>query len=150
MCALLKEEPTAPQEKAEISFFRLVSEIYPTIPNKPLVLLGMLICVASGTITPLFSFLLSQLFFEVSNGARNVPVINTYGGIILAIAAMDGILIGLKIAVMEGIAIKWVTRVRKVRYGRILADDPASRLLGFHWFSAHGFQCVSLIVFYCE
>ncbi len=117
------EEPTAPQEEAEISFFRLVREIYPTIPNKPLVLLGILICVASGTITPLFSYLLSQLFFEVSNGARNVSVINTYGGIVLAIAAADGILIGLKIAVMEGIAIKWVTRVRDMCYGRILAQD---------------------------
>ncbi|KAI1782829.1 P-loop containing nucleoside triphosphate hydrolase protein [Ganoderma leucocontextum] len=116
------EEPAAPQE-AEISFFRLVRDIYPTIPNKPLVLLGMVICIASGAVTPLFSFLLSRLFFEVSNGAHNVSIINTYGGIVLAIAAADGILIGLKIVVMEGLAIKWVTRVREVCYGRVLAQD---------------------------
>nr|WCD39451.1 Ste6-1 [Ganoderma boninense] len=122
-----ESEPTAeaapaPKE-AEVSFFRLVRDIYPTIPNKPLVLFGMFICVASGTITPLFSYLLSRLFFEVSNGARNVSIINTYGGIVLAIAAADGILIGLKIAVMEGLAIKWVTRVREACYGRVLAQD---------------------------
>ena len=116
------EEAPASQE-AEISFFRLVRDIYPTIPNKPLVLFGMFICVASGTVTPLFSFLLSRLFFEVSNGARNVSIINTYGGIVLAIAAADGLLIGLKIAVMEGLAIKWVTRVREACYGRVLAQD---------------------------
>ncbi|KAM5532993.1 hypothetical protein V8D89_013335 [Ganoderma adspersum] len=116
------EEAPAPQE-TEISFFRLVRDIYPTIPNKPLVLFGIFICVASGAVTPLFSFLLSRLFFEVSNGARNVSIINTYGGIVLAIAAADGILIGLKIAVMEGLAIKWVTRVREVCYGRLLAQD---------------------------
>ncbi len=41
------------------------------------------------------------------------------GGIGLAIAAADGILICLKIAVMVGIAIKCVTRVREVCYDRI-------------------------------
>ena len=117
------EEVPAASQEAEISFFRLVRDIYPTIPNKPLVLFGMLICVASGTVTPLFSFLLSRLFFEVSNGARNVSIINTYGGIVLAIAVADGILIGLKIAVMEGLAIKWVTRVREACYSRVLAQD---------------------------
>ena len=116
------EEPAAPQE-AEVSFFRLVRDIFPTIPNKPLILFGMLICVASGTITPLFSYLVSRLFFDVSNGAHNVSIINIYGGIVLAIAAADGLFIGLKIFIMENVAVRWVTRVREICYARVLAQD---------------------------
>ncbi|TBU63518.1 P-loop containing nucleoside triphosphate hydrolase protein [Dichomitus squalens] len=116
------KETAAPQE-TEVSFFRLVREIIPTIPNKPLVVLGMFICLASGTVTPLFSYLLSRLFFEVSNGAHNVSIINVYGGIVLAIAAADGLLIGLKIFVMENLAVKWVTHIREICYSRVLAQD---------------------------
>ncbi|KAI0356873.1 P-loop containing nucleoside triphosphate hydrolase protein [Trametes cingulata] len=113
----------APTQDAEVPFFRLMRDIFPTIPNKFLLFLGMCICLASGTMTPLFSFLLSRLFFEVSNGARNVSVINVYGGIVLAIAAADGLLIGLKLLVMENVAIDWVTRIRRTCFARVLAQD---------------------------
>ena len=106
-----------------MSFWQLVRDIYPTLPNKPLILLGMLICVASGTITPLFSYLLSRLFYEVSNGARNVSIINVYGAIVLAVAAADGLFIGLKIFVMENAAMDWVTRIRAACFQRVLAQD---------------------------
>jgi hypothetical protein len=46
--------------------------------------------------TPVFSFLLSRLLFEVSSGAHNVSTINFFGGIVLGIAALDGLLVGLK------------------------------------------------------
>ena len=116
------QEAPASQE-AEISFFRLLRDIYPTLPNKPLILLGIAVCIASGTVTPVFSYLLSRLFFEVSNGARDVSIINVYGGIVLAIAAADGLLIGLKISIMENAAMHWVTRIRNVCYQRVLAQD---------------------------
>ncbi|KAI0698978.1 P-loop containing nucleoside triphosphate hydrolase protein [Cerioporus squamosus] len=116
------EEAFPPQE-AEISFWQLIRDIYPTLPNKPLILVGMIICVLSGTITPLFSYLLSRLFYEVSNGARNVSIINIYGAIVLAVAAADGIFIGLKIFIMENAAMDWVTHIREVCFKRVLAQD---------------------------
>lgn len=116
------EETPAPKEP-EVSFWRLIRDIFPTIPNKPILLLGMIICLISGAITPLFSYLLSRLFFEVSNGARNVSIINVYGGIVLAVAAADGLFIGLKIFIMENVAMDWVTRVRKICFERVLAQD---------------------------
>ena len=116
------EEAPAAQE-AEVSFWQLMRDIYPTLPNKPLILLGMLICIASGTITPLFSYLLSRLFYEVSNGARNVSIINAYGAIVLAVGAADGLFIGLKSFVMENAAMDWVTRVRELCFRRVLAQD---------------------------
>ena len=94
------EEFPAYQEE-EILFFRLVRDIYDTIPNNPL-LFGTFLCVTSSTLTPLSPFLLSGLFFEVSNGGRNSSVINTYGDIVLMIAATEGLLISVKIAVIEG------------------------------------------------
>ncbi|KAH9060298.1 hypothetical protein EDB87DRAFT_1616966 [Lactarius vividus] len=45
----------------------------------------------SGAITPLFSYVLSRLLFEVSQGAQDVSVINTFGGVILAAAIADGL-----------------------------------------------------------
>ena len=42
------------------SFWSLTRSIYPTIPNKPL-FLGLLFCLLSGSMTPIFSFLLSRL-----------------------------------------------------------------------------------------
>ncbi|KAI0772893.1 P-loop containing nucleoside triphosphate hydrolase protein [Trametes elegans] len=112
----------APQD-AEVPLVRLMRDIFPTIPNKILLFVGLGICLASGTMTPLFSFLLSRLFFEVSNGARNVSTINVYGGIVLAIAAADGLLLGLKVLVMENVAIDWVTRLRQSSFARVLAQD---------------------------
>jgi ATP-binding cassette subfamily B (MDR/TAP) protein 1 len=46
--------------------------------------------------TPIFSFLLSRLLFEVSIGAKNVSLLNKLGGIVLSVAALDGILMGAK------------------------------------------------------
>ncbi|TFK81610.1 P-loop containing nucleoside triphosphate hydrolase protein [Polyporus arcularius HHB13444] len=116
-------EETSVQKEADISFWQLIRDIYPTLPNKPLILLGMVICVLSGTITPLFSYLLSRLFFEVSNGARNVSIINIYGGIVLAVAAADGLFIGLKIFIMENAAMDWVTHIREACFKRVLGQD---------------------------
>jgi hypothetical protein len=45
---------------------------------------------------PVFSFLLSCLQFEVSTGAHNVSTINFFGGVVLGIPALDGLLMGLK------------------------------------------------------
>ncbi|KAI0942984.1 hypothetical protein AcV7_002254 [Taiwanofungus camphoratus] len=104
-------------------FWSLIRDVYPTLPNKPLLVLGVIICLASGAMTPIFSFLLSRVFFEVSIGAHNVSTINIYGGIVLAVAAADGLFVGLKYAVMEVAAMSWVTRIRKVCITRVLAQD---------------------------
>ncbi|KAI0672285.1 P-loop containing nucleoside triphosphate hydrolase protein [Trametes maxima] len=113
----------AVSQDAEIPLFQLIREIFPTIPNKPLLFFGLVVCLASGTMTPLFSFLLSRLFYEVSNGAHDLSVINVYGGIVLAIAAADGLLIGLKFLLMENTAIEWVTRIRQLSFARVLVQD---------------------------
>lgn len=118
---------------AQPSFFALMRDVWPTIPLKPLLILGMLLSMASGAMTPVFSFVLSRLQYEVSIGATDVSAVNVFGGLSLAIAAGDGLLIGLKYFVMEYTAMDWVNRLRKTCIGLVLAQDK-------RWFdrSAHG------------
>jgi ATP-binding cassette subfamily B (MDR/TAP) protein 1 len=112
-------EADTPQE----SFLSVCRAAYPTIPHKPLLALGMLFAVISGSITPLFSFMLSRLLFEVSKGAQDVSVINAFGGIVLAIAVADGLFVGLKFIVFETAAMLWVNRLRTTCYRLVLGQD---------------------------
>src|SRR5262245_9902031 len=91
-------------------FRRLVRDIYSSIPNVPLVVIGLVACILNGTMTPVFSFLLSRLLFEVSTGASNVSAIK-FGAIVLGAAALDGLLFGLKYFIMETASNAWVSRV---------------------------------------
>ena len=111
------------QPGKQIGFWQLMREIYPTVPYKPTILFGLVICVLSGAMTPVFSFLLSRLMFEVSIGAQNTSTINMYGGIVLGIAALDGLFLGLKYFVLETTAMTWVTRIRNICYKLILSQD---------------------------
>ncbi|KAJ7485153.1 P-loop containing nucleoside triphosphate hydrolase protein [Mycena galericulata] len=123
----IPSSPAAPEAPSTI--WGLLREIYPTIPHKPFVLFGLVVCVLSGAATPVFSFLLSRLLFEVSTGAQDTAAINKYGLIVLVVAAADGLLMGLKYFVMQATAMAWVTRLRNAAFGRILRQDK-------RWFDA--------------
>ncbi|KAF8172694.1 P-loop containing nucleoside triphosphate hydrolase protein [Pholiota molesta] len=71
-------------------FWKLMRTVLPTVPDRPLLVLGLIACLASGAMTPVFSFLLSRLLFEVSIGARDTAAINHFGGLVLGVAALDG------------------------------------------------------------
>ncbi|KAF8995678.1 hypothetical protein BDQ17DRAFT_1545084 [Cyathus striatus] len=61
-------------------FWTLFCSIFFSVPYKPLLFFGLGICLLSGAMTPVFSFLLSRLLFEVSTGAKNVSTINRLDG----------------------------------------------------------------------
>lgn len=108
-----------------LSVLRVLRNIYPSIPNKPLMVIGLIACLVSGSMTPLFSFMLSRLFFEVSAGAKAVGIITKFALITLAIAAADGFFAGLKSILMENAAVRWMTKVRKTAFALVLAQDKA-------------------------
>ena len=110
-------------EEARPKFWALMRSIYPTVPRKPLPFFGLVVCTLSGAMTPVFSYLLSRLLFEVSIGAQNVCIINTFGGLVLGVAAVDGFFLGLKYFVMETCGMLWVTHIRKSAFGHILRQD---------------------------
>ncbi|KAH8101736.1 P-loop containing nucleoside triphosphate hydrolase protein [Cristinia sonorae] len=105
------------------SFFGLMRDTFRTMPCKPLLFIGLLVCLISGAMTPIFSYLLSRLLYEVSIGATNVSTINLYGGIVLAVAATDGFFFGAKFVIMEILAVKWVISLRRKCIKLILAQD---------------------------
>ncbi|KAF9225024.1 hypothetical protein BS17DRAFT_752105 [Gyrodon lividus] len=111
--------------------------IYPTIPAKPLLFLGLFACLLSGAMTPIFSFLLSRLMFEVSADPADASIINSYGGLVLGIAAIDGFLLGSKYFLMETSAIRWVTRLRNNAYSRVLSQDKS-------WFDSPSHSAAAL------
>jgi ATP-binding cassette subfamily B (MDR/TAP) protein 1 len=113
----------AENEPPPPSFWFLMHSIYPTVPNKPILFLGLLFCLLNGSMTPVFSFLLSRLLFEVSSGARDVSTINQYGGLVLGVAALDGVFLGLKYYVMEYCGMSWVTNLRSIAIRKILKQD---------------------------
>lgn len=114
-----------PKPKESTSFIKLLRAVYPTLPNKPVIITGLLISLLSGAMTPVFSFLLSRLLFEVSTGATRVHTINVFGGLVLAVAALDGVLIGLKFFVNESGGMGWITRLRKLAYSKFLSQDKS-------------------------
>jgi ATP-binding cassette, subfamily B (MDR/TAP), member 1 len=116
------EQPPAADTQQE-SLFSVIREAYPTMPHKSLIALGIVFAIISGAITPIFSFTLARLLFEVSKGAQDVSVINTFGGIVLAIAIADGLFYGLKFIVFETAAIHWVTHLRTMCYRLVLSQD---------------------------
>ncbi|KAG2051748.1 hypothetical protein BDR06DRAFT_915985 [Suillus hirtellus] len=108
-----------------LGLFALLRAVYPTIPNKPIVFVGLTICLLSGAMTPIFSFLLSKLIVLVSAGGSNASLINSYGGLVLGIAALDGLLLGSKFFFMETSAMRWVTRLRDIAFSRVLSQDKS-------------------------
>ncbi|KAG1805465.1 P-loop containing nucleoside triphosphate hydrolase protein [Suillus subaureus] len=105
--------------------FALLRAVYPTIPTKPIVFVGLIICLLSGAMTPIFSFLLSRLIVLVSAGGSDASRINSYGGLVLGIAALDGLLLGSKFFFMETSAMRWVTHLRDIAFSRVLSQDKS-------------------------
>jgi len=116
------EQPPASDAPQE-SLISVIRDAYSTVPYKPLIVLGIVFAMISGAITPLFSYVLSRLLFEVSKGAQDVSVINTFGGVVLAVAIADGLFVGLKFLVFETAAALWVARLRTICYRLVLAQD---------------------------
>ncbi|KAH8833741.1 P-loop containing nucleoside triphosphate hydrolase protein [Flagelloscypha sp. PMI_526] len=112
-----------PVPSAAPTLWSTLFSVIPTLPHKLVFFFGIFVCLCSGAITPLFSFLLSRLMFEVSIGVPNPSIINFFGGIVLSICAVDGILLGIKYFTMETIAMSWVTSARKQGFARVLAQD---------------------------
>jgi ATP-binding cassette, subfamily B (MDR/TAP), member 1 len=124
-----QSQPDEEQEQSNVSpapgLFALLRVVYPTIPAKPIVLVGLGICLLSGAMVPVFSFLLSRLIVLVSAGGSDASRINSYGGLVLGIAALDGLLLGSKFFIMETSAMRWCTRLRDMAFSRVLSQDKS-------------------------
>jgi ABC transporter transmembrane region len=60
---------------------------------------------------------------RASSGTHNVSAINFFGRIVLGIAAIDGLLMGLKYFLMEATGNAWVLRIQWQGFANVLAQD---------------------------
>jgi len=110
-------------ERQDLSTRTLLKELYATVPCKPMLYTGLVFCMLSGALTPIFSYLLSFVFFEVSRGAPDASLVNFYGGIVLTIAILDGLFYGLKYFAMDTTAVYWMAQVRSRCFRLVLGQD---------------------------
>ena len=97
------------------SLWKSICMAYPTIPHhdRPVLLLGLIVCVLPGAMAPLFSFLLSRLLYEVSTGVNNTELVNHSGLVVLGAMGLDGLFLGLKYLIMEPCRTAWIAQFRK-------------------------------------
>ncbi|CAK5278216.1 unnamed protein product [Mycena citricolor] len=101
----------------------LLLELYPTVPNKPVLFAGLFACLVSGAMTPIFSFLLARLLFAVATGSSETMSLDTYGLLVLCAALCDGLFLGLKYFLMQITAARWISYIRNLAFGRVLKQD---------------------------
>lgn len=113
-----------PVTEARASLFKVARLLWPTVPNKGMVVLGMVAALLSGAMTPIFSFLFSRLLITVANVKTNgMSEITTTALIVLAVAFGDGLFAGLKYFIMEVAGFKWINTLRHKSFPSILSQD---------------------------
>jgi hypothetical protein len=115
--------PQPVEAPSQPSIPRLMYEVWPTLASHWRVMFGVILSVIAGMMMPLFSFILSRLQYELTNGAARMAVINTFGGASLGLAALYGVLHGLQYFILETTGIVWVNKLRRITYDLILSQD---------------------------
>ncbi|KIO30112.1 hypothetical protein M407DRAFT_225395 [Tulasnella calospora MUT 4182] len=105
------------------TLFGITKRFFPTLPNKFLVLFGVLICMVNGALTPIFSIGLSNLMVLTGSGATDTRALTLWGVGVLVISFADGCASGFKFFIMETGAMTWVTSLRKNAYETVLRQD---------------------------
>ena len=106
------------------SLWETISMACPTIHHKPILFLGLIVCVLSGAMTPLPSSLLSRLLYEVFTGANN-RTHEPFWPVAPGVASLDGLFLGLKYLIVESCGTAWIAQFRKRVLTLVLRQDQA-------------------------
>lgn len=103
------------------SIGQLIRNLKPTINCKSLMLLGCLISIASGAMTPLFSIVLGSLLGKL---AAPPPGFILQSSIYIVIISLgDGFLSYLRVFIMEKASMAWLESLRGVAFEKIVLQD---------------------------
>ncbi|GAA6016228.1 hypothetical protein JCM11491_003775 [Sporobolomyces phaffii] len=116
--------PDSTSQRPKHSLTYLARRYWPTIPNKPLFFLGIVLSVVVGACTPVFSFLLSKVMSHLGQPGSK-PLVTTCSGLILLVAAVDGVSTFLKFYLLERCAEGWITSLRRRTLGLVLKQDKS-------------------------
>ncbi|KAK4049866.1 ATP-dependent permease [Microbotryomycetes sp. JL201] len=106
------------------SFKQLAHRYFSTLPNKPLLVCGLLTCLVVSACTPVFAYLLAKLMSSLGN--PNPPSsTTTISLLVLLVALIQGMAIFAKFYMLERCAMGWVVALRQIAADRILKQDKA-------------------------
>lgn len=108
--------------------FALVRQHFPTLPRKPLLVIGVFGAVAHGVCTPVWASYLAKLMQAVGTGGTD-PRLTTNGIILLFISLAQGFAYFLQDWGLYAVAAFWTAQCRTRAYSSVLAQDKA-------WFDA--------------
>lgn len=108
----------------DLNMTKVLGLVWRTQPSKQALVVGLGICVLSGGVTPVFSYLLAQLLGTMGKTDQSATVLR-YAVLVLLCAFVDGILAFLRVAVMEVVGDRWIRGLREKAYALVLAQDKA-------------------------
>lgn len=126
-----EKEPTTPivsskpEDAPQIPFFKLLRLYWPTIPHKPVYLLGLFFALVSGAATPVFGFFLSRLVVEITSRTYGSNTLNMYGIYVLLLAILNGASTGIKYFLIEYVSSKWIRNLRQNAFAQMVRQDKA-------------------------
>ncbi|EJD51851.1 P-loop containing nucleoside triphosphate hydrolase protein [Auricularia subglabra TFB-10046 SS5] len=148
------KKPEIPHDEQRASLIQVARVFWPTVPNKGMIVLGVLAALISGAMTPIFSFLFSKLLIATANvKTQGTAEITRTALFVLLVAFGDGFFAGLKYFIMEVAGFKWIDSLRRKCFPTVLLqdkkwfDEPANsaeRLM--HTFMKDGDDARALIV----
>ncbi|SNX84037.1 related to STE6 - ABC transporter [Melanopsichium pennsylvanicum] len=98
------------------------SIMWRTIPNRAVLIAGILLCVMAGSLTPIFSYLLAQLLSTMGRPDQSDLVLK-WSLLILLVALLEGIFAFSRYLLMEYLADEWLYRLRSCSYRNVIAQD---------------------------
>lgn len=119
------QQSTDPEKKIEhdkLPIIKLLKNVYTTIPNKILLLVGITITCTNGIINPLFSYAFSNLFTTIVPNTDDQAKVTQWAMVVLGLAAADGLTTYLRI-VLETTAEKWIYSLRKSYFTKLVSMD---------------------------
>lgn len=109
------------QSSTQLSATRILKGWYPYIPDKELLIFGIVASVASGVCNPIWSFFMAKLISVV--GAGDVSSVSRQGGVLIAICAAQGICEWLQHYTLNRAAATWTASIRDAAFKKVLAQD---------------------------
>lgn len=96
--------------------------LWRTVPSRALLLAGILICVMTGALTPVFSYILAQLLATMGRADQSGTVLK-WCLLVLLIAILQGVFSFIRFLLMEVLADEWLYRLRSCSYRNVVAQD---------------------------
>lgn len=105
--------------------FSLLKLYFPSLPAKPLLLLGCIGSIGHGATTPIWSFFLSKLMAIVGAGGADTTSLTKYGLIVLGLCAAQGLSNCVQEYSLVGLSARWTHMVRGVAMHKLITQDKA-------------------------